>query len=176
MRMLKMAVHKLLPFDASCKTPGIHIGPRLHLRLCGELLDLAHLHEDSPAKSKPSKPDSRRCLLLSRGQADEDRQYYLDCTGLYLPDGRRPLVGQRRHGKAAGRVDCLPARWIDGLTARRLYWLTAGGIDHPETKATGGGPMMTAGIAWIALNVTILVREWFGYARIWTRIKRRLSR
>jgi hypothetical protein len=40
-----MAVHKLLPFDAPGKPPGIHIGPRLHLRLCGELLDLAHLHD-----------------------------------------------------------------------------------------------------------------------------------
>jgi hypothetical protein len=40
-----MAVHKLLPFNAPGKPPGICIGPRLHLRLCGELLDLAHLHE-----------------------------------------------------------------------------------------------------------------------------------
>jgi hypothetical protein len=43
-----MAVSKLQPFDSSCKTPGIsgiRVGPRLHLRLCAELLDLAHLHE-----------------------------------------------------------------------------------------------------------------------------------
>ena len=39
-----MAFSKLLPFDSSCKTPGIsgiRVGPRLHLRLCAELLDLA---------------------------------------------------------------------------------------------------------------------------------------
>jgi hypothetical protein len=43
-----MAVPRLQPFDAPGKPPGItglRIGPRLHLRLCGELLDLAHLHE-----------------------------------------------------------------------------------------------------------------------------------
>jgi hypothetical protein len=40
-----MALSKLLPFDAPGKPPGIRIGQRLHLRLCGELLDLAHLHE-----------------------------------------------------------------------------------------------------------------------------------
>jgi hypothetical protein len=43
-----MAISKLLPFGSSCKNPGItglRIGPRLHLRLCAELLDLAHLHE-----------------------------------------------------------------------------------------------------------------------------------
>jgi hypothetical protein len=43
-----MAFSKLQPFPASCKTPGIsgiRVGPRLHLRLCGELLDLAHAHE-----------------------------------------------------------------------------------------------------------------------------------
>jgi hypothetical protein len=31
--------------NLSHELPAIHIGPRLHLRLCGELLDLAHLHE-----------------------------------------------------------------------------------------------------------------------------------
>jgi hypothetical protein len=36
--------------------------------------------------------------------------------------------------------------------------------------------MMTAGIAWIALNVAWLAQEWFGYAKVWARIKRRLSR
>jgi hypothetical protein len=44
-----MAVSKLPTFQAPCKPPGlsaIHIGPRLHLRLCGELLELAHAHEE----------------------------------------------------------------------------------------------------------------------------------
>jgi hypothetical protein len=43
-----MAVSKLPTFQAPCKPPGlsaIHIGPRLHLRLCGELIELAQLHE-----------------------------------------------------------------------------------------------------------------------------------
>jgi hypothetical protein len=41
-----MAFPKLQPFDAPGKTPGIHIGPRMHIHLCGELLDLAHSHEE----------------------------------------------------------------------------------------------------------------------------------
>ena len=42
-----MAVFHLPPFQAHCKTHGpIHIGPRLHLRLCAELLELAHAHEN----------------------------------------------------------------------------------------------------------------------------------
>jgi hypothetical protein len=43
-----MAVSQLPHCVAPCKTHGphaIHIGPRLHLRLCGELLELAHVHE-----------------------------------------------------------------------------------------------------------------------------------
>ena len=40
-----MAISKLPTFQELCKTQGLHIGPRLHLRLCGELLELAHAHE-----------------------------------------------------------------------------------------------------------------------------------
>jgi hypothetical protein len=41
-----MAMSKLSQAAANCKTHGpLHIGPRLHLRLCDELLDLAHRHE-----------------------------------------------------------------------------------------------------------------------------------
>ena len=41
-----MTVFHLPQFAAPCKTHGpIHIGPRLRLRLCDELLELAHRHE-----------------------------------------------------------------------------------------------------------------------------------
>jgi hypothetical protein len=43
-----MAGSDLPQFAAACKTHGpyaTHIGPRLHLRLCDELLCLAHRHE-----------------------------------------------------------------------------------------------------------------------------------
>ena len=39
-----MAVQNLQPINSSGNHPiiGLHIGPRLHLRLCAELLDLAN--------------------------------------------------------------------------------------------------------------------------------------
>jgi hypothetical protein len=41
-----MADSELAQAAANCKTRGpIHIGPCLHLRLCDELLELAHRHE-----------------------------------------------------------------------------------------------------------------------------------
>jgi hypothetical protein len=43
-----MAVPQIPQFAAPCKTHGlseIRIGPCLHLRLCAELLELAHAHE-----------------------------------------------------------------------------------------------------------------------------------
>jgi hypothetical protein len=62
-----MAISKLLPFPASCKTPGIRIGPRLHLRLCGELLDLAHLHERLTREIQTVEPRFEALLSLVQG-------------------------------------------------------------------------------------------------------------
>jgi hypothetical protein len=62
-----MALSKLLPFDAPCKNPGIHLGPRLHLRLCAELLDLAHSHEELTRELRAVEERFEALLLLVSG-------------------------------------------------------------------------------------------------------------
>jgi hypothetical protein len=62
-----MACSKILPFDMPCKTPGIRIGPRLHLRLCAELLDLAHSHEEITRELHAVEARFEALLLLVSG-------------------------------------------------------------------------------------------------------------
>ena len=62
-----MALSKLLPFTSSCKTPGISIGPRLHLRLCAELLDLANSHEELTRELRSVEERFEALLILVSG-------------------------------------------------------------------------------------------------------------
>ena len=65
-----MAVSKLPQFAAHCKTHGpIHIGPRLHLRLCAELLELAHAHEKLSRELQSIETRFAALLALVKGAA-----------------------------------------------------------------------------------------------------------
>jgi hypothetical protein len=62
-----MAISKIPTFQELCKPQGLHIGPRLHLRLCGELLELAHLHESLARDIKTVETRFEALLELVQG-------------------------------------------------------------------------------------------------------------
>ena len=63
-----MAVFHLPHFAAPCKT-SIHIGPRLHLRLCAELLEIAHAHEKLSRELQSIETRFAALLALVKGAA-----------------------------------------------------------------------------------------------------------
>jgi hypothetical protein len=67
-----MAESNLPPFAAPCKSPGagtIHIGPRLHIHLCGELLELALAHEKLASDIQSIEVRFAALLALVHGAA-----------------------------------------------------------------------------------------------------------